>query len=119
MNIHVSSSQTPKRPSDASAGPIQRIALRIGGMNCAHCPPEIEKALSGLAGVKTAQVNPSTKIASIDYDPARTKIADMLQTIRSRGYTPGTATVRIPLKNMHCSSCVIRIELALQMTPEL
>jgi Cu+-exporting ATPase len=67
--------------------------------------------------VKTAQVNPSTKIASIDYDPTRTKIVDMLQIIRSRGYTPGTAAARIPLKNMHCSSCVLRVELALKMTP--
>ena len=115
-----SSFQAPSmdRPgSEGAPGQIQRIALRIGGMNCAHCPPEIEKALSGLPGVKSAQVNPTTKVASIDYDPGRIKIADMLQSIRSRGYTPGTATARIPLKNMHCSSCVIRVELALQMTP--
>jgi Cu+-exporting ATPase len=30
---------------------------------------------------------------------------------------PGTATLRIPIKNMHCNSCSIRIERALQMTP--
>jgi Cu+-exporting ATPase len=95
----------------------QRIELRIGGMTCAHCPPTIEKALAAVAGVTAAQVNPSTKIARIDYDPSRTKIASILQAIRSVGYTVGTATARIPIQNMHCSSCVIRVELALQMTP--
>jgi Cu+-exporting ATPase len=96
---------------------MEHIALRIGKMNCAHCPPEIEKALAALPGVMSAQVNPTTKVANVRYDPAQTKTVDLLRTIRSRGYTPGTATVRIPIKNMHCSSCAIRIELALQLTP--
>ena len=95
----------------------QHIELRIGGMTCAHCPPAIEKALAAVTGVTAAQVNPATKIARIDYDPSRAKIASILQAIRAVGYTVGTATARIPIKNMHCSSCVIRVELALQMTP--
>jgi len=95
----------------------QQIDLRIGAMTCAHCPPTIEKALTAIAGVIAAKVNFATKVARIDYDPSRTKITSILQAIRAIGYTVGTATARIPLKNMHCSSCVIRIELALQMTP--
>ena len=95
----------------------QQIELRIGGMTCAHCPPAIEKALLAVAGVSAARVNPATKIARIDYDSSRTKIESILQAIRAVGYTVGTATTRIPIKNMHCSSCVIGVELALQMTP--
>jgi copper chaperone CopZ len=95
----------------------QNIQLRIGGMTCAHCPPAIEKALAAVTGVTAAQVNPATKIAKIEYDPSRTKITSILQAIRAVGYTVGTATARIPIKNMHCSSCIIRVELALQMTP--
>lgn len=95
----------------------QHIELRIGGMTCAHCPPAIEKALAAVTGVTAAHVNPATKIARVDYDPSRTKIASVLQAIRAVGYTVGTATARIPIKNMHCSSCVIRVELALKMTP--
>jgi P-type Cu+ transporter len=86
-------------------------------MTCEHCPSAIEKGLAAVAGVTAAQVNPATKIARIDYDPSRAKIAAILQAIRALGYTVGTATARIPIKNMHCSSCIIRIELALQMTP--
>jgi Cu+-exporting ATPase len=100
-----------------SPPPRQRLELRIGGMTCSHCPPAIEKALMAVAGVTSAQVNPATSVARIDYDPAQAKISAMLQAIRKVGYTVGTATARIPVKNMHCSSCVIRIELALRMMP--
>ena len=55
--------------------------------------------------------------ARVEYDPSRTKVADILGAIRSLGYTVGTAIVRIPIANMHCSSCITRLELALQMTP--
>lgn len=94
-----------------------RIDLRIGGMTCPHCPSAIEKAVKSVAGVVSARVNFVTKIARVDYDPKRARVADILRAIRAVGYTAGTATTRIPIKGMHCSSCVIRIELALQLTP--
>jgi len=108
----------PNTAVDQSVRPVTtRINLRIGGMTCAHCPPAIEKTVKSVAGVISAQVNFAMKIARVEYDPKRTKIADILRAIRSVGYTVGTATTRIPIKGMHCSSCVIRIELALQLTP--
>lgn len=95
----------------------EHLELRVGGMNCAHCPPAIEKAIAALPGVTSARLNPSTRIARVDYDPARTMIADILGAIRSVGYTVGTATMRVPIRNLHCGSCLLRIELALQMVP--
>jgi Cu+-exporting ATPase len=95
----------------------EQIDLHVGGMTCPHCPPAIEKAISSVAGVISAQVNLVSKIARVAYEPGRAVITDVLRAIRSVGYSVGTATVRIPIKNMHCSSCVIRVELALRMTP--
>src|SRR6516164_1237726 len=108
------------RRQDATTDqPVQKehIELRIGGMTCAHCPPAIEKAAAAVPGVISASVNPSTKVARIDYHSARTKITDISHAVRSVGYTVGTATMRVPIKNMHCGSCLMRIELALQMVP--
>ena len=102
---------------DAAVTRLTIIDLRIGGMTCPHCPPAIEKAIKTVAGVNSAHVNLATKIARVDYDPSRAKVADLLRAIRSIGYTVGTATTRIPVKGMHCSSCVVRVELALQLTP--
>jgi P-type Cu+ transporter len=108
------------RPMKQTASPFsgrQNIELAVGGMTCPHCPLAVEKALANVAGVIAAQVNSATKVARIDFDPARAKISDILQAIRSVGYAPGTATARLPIKNMHCSSCVIRVELALRTAP--
>jgi Cu+-exporting ATPase len=117
MSIHTPMRLTPEAQAAAEKQASQHIALRVGGMTCAHCPPAIEKAVVAISGVTGAHVNPATQIARVDYDPARAKIVDIAQAIRSAGYTVGTATMRVPIKNMHCSSCVVRIELALRMTP--
>ena len=94
-----------------------RVDLSVGGMTCPHCPATIEKSLKAVAGVKEAHVNRANALAAIDYDPEHATVSDLLQAIRSVGYTAGTAKIRIPIKHMHCASCVTRIELALQMAP--
>src|SRR5262249_39461946 len=95
----------------------EQIDLRIGGMTCPHCPPAVEKALKSVKGVISAQVNLANKLTTVTYDRSAAKITDILNAVRSVGYTVGTATTRIPIKGMHCSSCVVRVELALKMTP--
>lgn len=98
-------------------GRAAHIDLSVGGMTCRHCPPMVEKALRDVSGVKAAQVNLSTGSAGIDYDPDKTSVAKLAGAIRSAGYSVATAKTRLLIKNMHCASCVTRIELALQMTP--
>ncbi|MHC6150429.1 heavy metal translocating P-type ATPase [Bradyrhizobium elkanii] len=108
-----------RRPGAATQQMVQRshIELRIGGMECAHCPPAIEKAIAAIPGVISVSINPSTKMARIDYGSARTEVADILHAVRSFGYAVGTATMRVPIENMHCGSCLTHIELALQKVP--
>jgi P-type Cu+ transporter len=120
MNSVVLSSDRPTSSAAvaATSHPLAaRIDLRIGGMTCPHCPQAVEKAINTVEGVTSAHVNPASRIATVNYDRSRAKVADILRAIRSVGYTVGTATTRIPIKGMHCSSCVIRVELALHMTP--
>src|SRR3990172_8980013 len=93
------------------------IELRIGGMDCPHCPANVEEALREIQGVAHAHVNLASGSAHIVYDPSRVKVLDLIKAIRTAGYTAGAASMRVGIKNMHCSSCVIRIELALQTTP--
>ncbi|WP_292329033.1 copper ion binding protein, partial [Mesorhizobium sp.] len=107
----------PDHPSGGLAEARESLTLRIGGMNCAHCPPTIETAIRAVKGVQTASVNLATQTAMVSYDPAQAKVAEILRAIRSVGYAAGTATMRIPIKNMHCTSCATRVELALKMTP--
>jgi len=77
MTVHVSpsSSNVATRSTSQAATKTRRLELRIGGMTCAHCPPAIEKALIAVPGVTAAQVNPATRVARIDYDPAQARTA--------------------------------------------
>lgn len=109
-----------RKPRQEKAPPselTQHIELSIGGMTCAHCPLAVEKALKAIDGVVSAHVNLANGLAAVDYDASRAKAMDLVNAIRAAGYSAGAATMRIPIKHMHCSSCVIRIELALRMTP--
>ena len=105
----------PVSPNQGSA--LEHIDLSIGGMTCPHCPPIVEAALLAVPGVQQAHVNLATRRATIAFDPEHTKVTELLQAIRRAGYTPGTAKTRLPIANMHCSSCVVRIELEVGMTP--
>ena len=101
----------------ADAGSRAHVELAVGGMTCPHCSQTIEKALAAVPGVERAHVNLANAVASIDYDSARTRARDLLQAIRAAGFSVGTATVRLPIRSMHCASCVPRIELALRSSP--
>jgi Cu+-exporting ATPase len=96
---------------------VAEIELRIGGMDCPHCPANVEEALRKLDGVSAAHVNLANRSAHVVYDPSQVKVIDLAKAIRAAGYSAGTATMRVHIKNMHCSSCVMRIELAVQTTP--
>ena len=93
------------------------IDLAVGGMTCVHCPPAVEKALKAIDGVASAHVNLATRRAAVDYDSGRVSAIDLVRVIRAAGYAAGSAAMRVPIKSMHCSSCVTRVELALQLTP--
>ena len=115
---HQLHSTKPARPRTAvEAEHQQHIELRIGGMTCAHCPPKIEEALRKVEGVTHAHVNLAERVAHITFSPGQTKPSDLIKAVRSAGYEAGTAKTRIPIANMHCSSCVMRIELGLGTTP--
>jgi Cu+-exporting ATPase len=86
-------------------------------MDCPHCPASIEQALRKLQGVDTAHVSLANGTAHVVYDPLQVKVIDLVRAIRSAGYSAAAATMRVLIRNMHCSSCVIRIEQALHSTP--
>jgi Cu+-exporting ATPase len=53
----------------------------------------------------------------VTYDKAHVATTDLLTVIRTAGYTPGNARVRLGIAGMTCASCVIAVEQALHKTP--
>ncbi|MDX6375706.1 MAG: P-type Cu+ transporter, partial [Gaiellaceae bacterium] len=63
-----------------------RLELPIDGMTCASCATRIERSLNRLDGVQ-ATVNYATERAAVDFDPATVTQQDLLDAVRSAGYT--------------------------------
>jgi Cu+-exporting ATPase len=75
-------------------GAGERVDLPITGMTCAACANRIEKQLNKQAGVEKASVNFATSRATVNYNPEKTGVADLIQTVKDVGYdTAGTSTV--------------------------
>ena len=73
-------------------GTGERVDLPITGMTCAACANRIEKQLKRQTGVDACSVNFATARATVNYNPEKTNVADLIQTVKDTGYdTAGTA----------------------------
>lgn len=75
-------------------GAAERVDLPITGMTCAACANRIEKKLNKQAGVETASVNFATSKATVNYNPEKINVSDLIQTVKDVGYdTAGTPKI--------------------------
>jgi len=65
---------------------MTNITLKISGMSCGHCVARVEKALSELEGVATANVNLEKNTATIEYDESKTGPANFIKAVAEAGY---------------------------------
>ncbi len=63
-----------------------KAILNITGMTCASCSARIEKKLSKLEGVSAANVNLTTEKATVEYDPSKLKVSDLVKAVKDIGY---------------------------------
>ena len=80
--------------------------LKISGMMCATCASTVEDALKGVDGVAGARVNLGTETASVEYDPSKTKLADLERAVVEAGYGVVNERVALKIGGMMCASCV-------------
>src|SRR2546421_13074939 len=76
-----------------------RAVLALEGMTCASCAMRIEKGLKKVPGVKDANVNLATELATVTYNPAQTGLEQMVQKVEAVGYkaTPQVAPQQQPV----------------------
>src|SRR6266568_8540606 len=65
---------------------ISRTVLAIEGMTCASCAMRVEKGLKKVPGVRDANVNLATELATIIYEPTQTNLEQMAQKVETVGY---------------------------------
>ena len=59
----------------------------IKGMHCASCVLMLEKALKGVGGVSSANVNLATEKATVEYDPEKVTDKELSSAVANVGYT--------------------------------
>ncbi|MFC2068702.1 heavy metal translocating P-type ATPase [Chloroflexota bacterium] len=97
----------------------EKTSFKIGGMTCASCASNVEKALIGVPGVVSVNVNVANEKATVEYLKSETDIRDFKKVVEGAGYqvldTTGTGKKKISfaLSGMTCASCVSHVEKAL------
>ena len=90
-----------------------KTSLKITGMTCASCASNVEKALSGLEGVSSAQVNLGNETVAVNYDSENVKLSDFQKAITDAGYQMISQKVVIKIGGMTCVNCQNAVEKAL------
>jgi P-type Cu+ transporter len=100
----------------ASGSSPVRISLPVGGLQKSG-GPALERAMAAVPGVGQAKVNVKDGRISVDYDPSRVTVADLLEAVRGAGFMPSGQTLRLKVSGLYCAECVARIEDALMGVP--
>ena len=65
---------------------MEKVELKIDGMDCQGCVKSVTRMLSGLPGVEKVDVSLEEGKARVDYDPAKSGVADMKKAVERAGY---------------------------------
>ena len=66
---------------------MDKITLKVRGMTCSGCVAAVQRVLHEVDGVGEAQVSLSNGgEATVEYEPARVKPADLQTAIEDAGY---------------------------------
>jgi len=61
--------------------------MKVSGWMCAGCPAKTETALKEVPGVKTVKVDKEKSTATVTFDDAKAKPADLEKAVASSGFS--------------------------------
>jgi Cu+-exporting ATPase len=91
----------------------KQLTLPITGMTCANCVATIERNLKKLDGVQSANVNLSSERATVEFDPAKLGLSDMIARVQRAGYGVATGEAELIIKRLSDDNDARRLEKAL------
>ncbi len=100
----------------------EKTIIPISGMRCASCVAKIEKALTGVPGVKKATVNFATSKAYVEYEPSLVSEDVLKAAIQKSGYKTEEHkqgkrnVVVLNISGMDSQHCAGIVERSLQRT---
>lgn len=92
----------------------KQLTLPITGMTCANCVAAVERNLKKLDGVQTAVVNLSSERATVDYDPVKLGLTQLIARVERAGYGVATGEADLIIKRLADDNDARRLESALR-----
>ena len=89
---------------------MKQLTLPITGMTCANCVATIERNLKKLDGVQSTVVNLSSERASVDFDPAKLGLTDLIARVERVGYGIASGEADLIIKRLADDSDARRLE---------
>jgi Cu+-exporting ATPase len=81
----------------------KKAVIPVKGMTCVNCAAAIQKDISKLVGVKSANVNYANEKAVVEFDPDAVGLDKFISSINELGYQAVTETVTIPIIDLDAS----------------
>ncbi len=81
----------------------KKAIIPVKGMTCVNCAAAIQKDISKLAGVISANVNYANEKAVVEFDPTSVGLDKFISSIHELGYRAVTETVTIPIIDLDAS----------------
>jgi len=89
------------------------MTLPITGMTCANCVAAVERNLKKVDGVATANVNLSSERATVEFDPARAALPDLVARVERAGYGVAAGEADLAIRRLSDDNDARRLEKAL------
>jgi len=97
--------------------------MNITGMTCAACARAVERSVSKLDGVQSANVNLATEKLTVEFDESRVDVDRIKEAVKKAGYgiqeeeSISVRDINIPIEGMTCAACAKAIERAINKLP--
>ena len=101
---------------------LDKCSVKVEGMTCASCVAYIERHMKKVSGVRGVLVGLMAGKAEVEFDGSEIAPTQIAQRITDLGYPAvvletgekGTAVLHLELSGLTCSSCVSKVETALE-----
>lgn len=90
-----------------------QVTLPITGMTCANCVATVERNIKKVDGVNQAAVNLSSERATVEYDPEKATLEDVINRVNRAGYGIATGHADLLVQRMSDDNDARRLEKAL------
>ena len=91
--------------------------LGITGMTCASCAKAVERSVSKIEGIDSANVNIATEKLTVEFDDSKTDVIKIKEAVKKAGYgiqeLNENREILLPIAGMTCASCVKAVERAI------